>query len=43
MLHLDTEIGTKRPGGGAAKATLDIGMTEATPELTGKFEFGVSW
>lgn len=47
VLYLETDLGAKRPGGEAAKASLDIGlffgMTEATPDLTGKVKFGVTW
>lgn len=47
VLYLESEIGPKRDGREAAKATLDIGMffglTEATAGLTGKVKFGVTW
>lgn len=48
VLYLETDLVEKRRGGGEApKASLDIGlffgMTEATPDLTGKVKFGVTW
>jgi len=47
VLYLESEIGPKREGREAPKATLDIGMffgmTEATADLTGKVKFGVTW
>lgn len=46
-LYLETEIGEKQPGREARKASLDlgmfVGMTDATPDLTGKVKFGVTW
>ncbi len=47
VVYLESVIGPKRDGREAPKATLDIGMyfgmTDATPDLTGKVKFGVTW
>lgn len=47
VLYLETELHAKTETREAVKGTLDIGMffgmTEATPDLTGKIKFGVTW
>lgn len=47
VLYLEAEVGPKREGKEAKKATLDIGLfyglTEATPDLAGKVKLGLTW
>ena len=47
VLYLESELHAKTETRQVVKATLDIGMfyglTEATPDLTGKVKFGVTW
>lgn len=47
VIYLETELHAKTESREAVKGTLDIGMffgmTEATPDLTGKVKFGVTW
>jgi hypothetical protein len=47
VIYLETDIGPKPEGREAPKAGLEIGMffglTEATPDLSGKVKFSVTW